>query len=258
MEPLIGITCSIKYPERESAILLRSPIPIFFVSDDYSRALEAVGAIPVLVPLVEREKILTGLLEILGGIIITGGGAPLAPELLAKPYLPDLKNQAPERYEFEARLIRHALNLKMPLVGICRGNQMLNEVVGGSTYSRIQTEIPGSLTHHQAGLAPWHEPWHPVSLVPGSQLAGILGSSRIEVNSLHHQAIRKVAPGFRAVAYAPDGVIEAIESQEHPFAFGLQFHPEKMLSEAFAQRFFRAFREAALDYQKKRKGGKRL
>ncbi|HHY37298.1 MAG TPA: gamma-glutamyl-gamma-aminobutyrate hydrolase family protein, partial [Firmicutes bacterium] len=189
--------------------------------------------------------------------IVTGGaGNSLPPASLQQPYLPGLREQNPERYVFDACLIKQALKLGMPLVGICRGNQMLNEVRGGTIYSRLQTEIPGSLRHNQDGRAPWGEPWHTLILDPTSELASIFGVHKVGVNSLHHQAIHKVGQGLRAVAYAPDGVVEAIESEEHPFVFGLQFHPEKMLGEPFANNFFQALREAALDYKKAKAGRK--
>lgn len=253
MKPVIGITCALQKPGGMGPVPT-SALPIYHVSTDYCLAVEKVDAIPLIIPMVQSDTMRENILENIDGLIVTGGGGSLPQSVLQQPYLPSLREQNPERYAFDSSLIKKALRLEMPLVGICRGNQMINEVTGGTIYSRLQTEIPGTMCHNQEGLAPWGEPWHPLILDPESALARIFGTLKIEVNSLHHQSIHKVGKGLKAVAYAPDGVVEAIESEEHPFVFGLQFHPEKMMGEPFANNFFRALREAALAY-KKAKGG---
>lgn len=254
MHPIIGITCALQKPHGTGPVPT-SLTPNYYVNSDYCSAVEGVGAIPVLVPMVQNEIVIAELLKGLDAIIFTGGGNALPEKVRKQPHLPSLEEQNPERYRFDSYLIKQVLALDMPLIGICRGHQMLNEVMGGTTYSKIQTEISGAKCHYQGDI-PGKTPWHAIDIEEESKLASILGESKIEVNSFHNQSVLKAGKGLKIVARAPDGVVEAIESQEHFFVFGVQFHPEKMRDEAFSQRFFSAFREAAHNYRESKEANR--
>ncbi|MFS8525251.1 MAG: gamma-glutamyl-gamma-aminobutyrate hydrolase family protein, partial [Limnochordales bacterium] len=122
--------------------------------------------------------------------------------------------------------------------------QVLNVAAGGTLYQDIPSQVPGALKHAQK--APRWAASHAVRLEADSRLAEILGATELRVNSYHHQSVKDVAPGFRAVATAPDGIIEAVESAAHRFAMGVQWHPELMVErEPRYAALFRAFIEAA-------------
>ncbi|NLP17650.1 MAG: gamma-glutamyl-gamma-aminobutyrate hydrolase family protein [Firmicutes bacterium] len=247
MHPVIGITCALQKPDGTGPVPT-SLTPNYYVNSDYCTAVEEVGAIPVLVPMVQNKTVIAKMLKNLDAIIFSGGGNALPKEVTEQPYLPSLAEQNPERYRFDSYLIQQVLDLDMPMIGICRGHQMINEVMGGTIYSKIQTEIPGAKSHHQGDVS-GAKAWHAIDITEESKLSHILGENNIEVNSFHNQSVFKEGKGLKIVARAPDGVVEAIESREHSFVFGVQFHPEKMRDEAFSQRFFTAFREAANNYR---------
>ena len=251
MRPIIGISCALQKPDGTGPVPTSST-PNYYVNSDYCSAVEEIGAIPVIVPMIHDEAVITELLKGLDAIIFTGGGSALPKEVREQPYLPSLEEQNPERYRFDSYLIQEVLALDMPTIGICRGHQMINDGLGGKLYSKIQTEIAGAKCHHQ-GDTPGKEAWHAIDLESCSKLRQIMGEDTLKVNSFHNQSILKVGEGLKIVAHAPDGVVEAIESQEHTFVFGVQFHPEKMRAETFAQRFFTAFRAAAENYRRVRK-----
>jgi putative glutamine amidotransferase len=139
----------------------------------------------------------------------------------------------------ELALARWALAEGKPVLGICRGQQCLNVAAGGTLFQDIPSEVVGALDHR---VEPRDARAHELAVEPDSRLADLLGATRTAVNSLHHQAVREVAPGFVAVAWAPDGVIEGLERPDHPFAVSVQFHPEELVpghepSERLVQRF---------------------
>jgi putative glutamine amidotransferase len=157
-----------------------------------------------------------------------------------------------ERDGFERALIRAALSRRKPVLGICRGIQILNAALGGTLFQDLETCRPGTIMHRQK--APGYSPVHEVETAPGALLSRILAegnAAKIGVNSFHHQAVDRVAPGFVVSARAPDGLIEAIEPapdrawQGHPFTLGVQWHPERMVQRhAHAARLFAAFADA--------------
>ena len=134
----------------------------------------------------------------------------------------------------------------MPLLAICRGIQVLNVALGGSLFQDIQAQIPGAGRHAWYPDYPRDRLSHTVSLSPESRLSHIAGESPLPVNSLHHQSVKDIAPGLVATGHSPDGVIEAVEAPEHPFAIGVQWHPEELAgSDRRAQRLFETFVEAS-------------
>jgi len=166
-------------------------------------------------------------LEGVDALVLTGGG-DVDPRFYGEKQHPTFSAAEPGRDEFELALARIAIERGLPVLAICRGVQVLNVAAGGSLVQDIESEVPGALVHRvdttPSTIA--HEVW----VASGSKLAAML-AERIEedallVNSRHHQAVKRLAPGFIAAATAPDGVIEAIERSDLPFCVGVQWHPE--------------------------------
>ncbi|HTY08979.1 MAG TPA: gamma-glutamyl-gamma-aminobutyrate hydrolase family protein, partial [Candidatus Edwardsbacteria bacterium] len=175
------------------------------------------------------------------------GGGDVEARHLGKENHPRAKFFNPLRDEFELAIIPRAVARRMPVLGICRGEQLLNLALGGTMYQDIGDE-QGSRFEHQREDKP-DDTVHAVSIAPESCLAAILGTTQAAVNSAHHQAVRDVAPGLRAAAWAPDGVIEAVESCDRGFLMGVQWHPERIVDTCPEQRrLFQRFVKAAEQY----------
>lgn len=211
---------------------------------DYFDAILRAGALPVLLPLTGDENILRGALLKADGVLFTGGGDIDPARYGEKPTLS--AGISPERDETEFILMRMATELKKPLLAVCRGIQVMNTALGGTLYQDIGAEVPGSITHPRNDRP--KEPVHGADVLPGTLLYGILGEEHIRVNSRHHQAVRTPASGVRVCCRAEDGIIEGIELPRsvHPFALGVQWHPESMAGRMpGSQRIFDAFVSAA-------------
>lgn len=237
MQPLIGITCS---PHEEGA---RNWL---YQNRDYFTAVAKAGGLPVMLPLVDSEAAADALLDRVDGLLMSGGG-DMDPRYYGEQPHPKLGTIEPERDQTELLLARRALARSMPILAICRGEQVLAVALGGTLWQDIPSQVPGALKHAQQ--APRWYATHGIRVEPGTRLAEILGATELSVNSFHHQAVRTLPPGFRLAAAAPDGIIEAFEA-EHGFALGIQWHPE-----SFAPRggefdaLFRAHAEAARAYR---------
>ena len=187
---------------------------------------------------------LDSLLSRLDGVLFTGG-ADIDPQRFNAQTHPKVYGVSPERDALEFSLIEKVLAGDKPMLAICRGIQVLNVACGGKLYLDIQDQMPNALKHDWFPGFPRDKLAHTVSLTPGSQLNEIFGVDEIPVNSLHHQAVQDIAPGLEAVAWSPDGVCEALEAPGHPFALGLQWHPEELVDDdPRAQQIFDAWVEA--------------
>ena len=209
-KPVIGVTCpwSVEtWEEREDG-------GYYYVGQPYVEAVAKYGGVPVLLtPEYTKEN----LLDIVDGILFSGGGD------VKKKHpdgLPNLRDQQPHRYDFDAALIKGAYERKMPILGICRGFQMILEVFGSSLSDELveghKQNISGSL------------PWHDVEINEDSKLYEVLETSDWKVNSFHVQQAGATPKDFMVSARARDGVVEAIESTNYPFLVGYQFHPEEL------------------------------
>lgn len=196
------------------------------------------GGLPVLLPPEEPNP--SAILESVDGLIFSGGG-DLDPATYHGPQHPAIGMVDPHRDSFEIALSQLALDSDIPLLGICRGVGVLNVASGGSLITHIPDEF-GESVMHSVQSTPSIE--HLVQIEPHSRLAKIVRSTEVIVVSEHHQAVRTVGAGWRVVAHATDGVIEAIEHEQHPWAIALQWHPELALDNGKQQRIFHAFVEA--------------
>jgi putative glutamine amidotransferase len=207
----------------------------------YARAIASAGGTPILLPLVEDQSVLRSLFDSVDGLLIPGG-SDMQPSTYGHEPHPTLGYVDPPLDEVDLTLARWALAEEKPVLGICRGLQCLNVAAGGTLYQDIASEIPGALAHR---VDPRDTLAHPIHVDPDSRLADLFGATDLSVNTLHHQAVRDVAPGFVAVARAPDSVIEGLERPDHPFAVSVQFHPEELVpGHEASERLLRCFIEA--------------
>jgi putative glutamine amidotransferase len=230
--PLIGITCATH--------TTGSGRPLFGLYQSYVGAVASAGGAPVLIPSLGSTELesLRSLLESLDGLLLPGG-ADIEPSAYGAAPHPKLGGIDTPLDETELQLARWALTEEIPVLGICRGQQVLNVAAGGTLYQDIPSELPGALTHR---LEPRDAIAHDIQVEADSRLADLLGATDVPVNSLHHQSVRDVAAGFEVVARASDGVIEGLECPGHPFAVSVQFHPEELvLGHEPSQRLFTRF-----------------
>jgi putative glutamine amidotransferase len=214
MTPVIGLTCN-HDPGQE----------IISLSRNYTRAVATAGGMPLIFDISGGEMELKNILRLADAVVLTGGG-DVDPVFIDEEPLPGCGNIDPERDFFEIALARLLLSAGLPVLGICRGMQVLNIAAGGDVFQDITSRQGEAVKHYQEAPR-WH-PTHNVQVAGGTMLERITGGGRIRVNSFHHQAVRNIAPGFTVSARSADGVAEAIEHPGLPFALGVQFHPETM------------------------------
>ena len=236
MKPIIGIT---SYAQEASWGAWRLPAAVLPLA--YVRSVEQAGGRPILIPPVEDAVEQT--LDVLDGLILSGG-ADIDPDHYGADRHPETTITQPERDRAELALLEGALAREMPVLAICRGMQMLNVVHGGDLYQHLP-ELVGHAGHRET---PGVFSLHDVRLEPESRVAGLLGGHAV-VHSSHHQGLGRVGDAIRAVGWAEDGSIEAIEDPAQRFAVGVLWHPE----EDEGKRLFEALVEEARAYRKETK-----
>lgn len=215
------------------------------IGERYVRAVEGAGGIPLLIALSEDAEVLDRLYGLCGGLLFAGGGDVEPRHFGAEPH-PNLGTVEPLRDQVELALARRALDERKPMLGICRGVQLLNVALGGTLYQDIPAELDGAADHYASSKLPDRShAAHAIDLAGDSWLAERLGAATIEVNTFHHQALKEIAPGLRVVGRAPDGVVEAVEGTGAGFIVGVQCHPEELWDRADPRwaRVFRMFIE---------------
>lgn len=215
MKPFIGITCS--WNEEKGQ---------YYLGSLYAEAVEAGGGIPIPLVYSRSEDDLKRICTAVNGLVLSGGG-DVDPVFFGEDPIPAGGEICPGRDEFEISLARQALAANIPVLGICRGMQVLNIAAGGDIYQDIATQLGERMIQHNQLAPRWH-PTHEIAVAGGTVLSSIFGPGVIRVNSFHHQAVRNPAPGFVISARSPDGVAEAIESRNFSFALGVQCHPEAL------------------------------
>lgn len=218
--------------------------------DAYTHALAAAGGAPIGIPLNLCEDALRAIFGCLEGLCLPGG-PDLDPAHYGESRDPAFRDvwQGPDPAidATELLITQWALEAGLPILGICRGIQVLNVVAHGNLYQDIATQLPNAEQHaYSPDESPWDRPTQHIRVERGSRLARILAADEVSTNSFHHQGVRDLAPGFVVSAWAQDGVVEGIEAVSHPFAVGVQWHPEGMYeTDAASRRLFAAFVSAA-------------
>ena len=213
------------------------------VNEAYSNALASVGLVPLVLPPVARSMA-TAALEGVAGLVLTGGEDVGAEHFGQTPH-PAMGTPHAARDDYELALTHAAIERRVPVLAICRGAQVMNVALGGTLLQDIPSLRPEAANHDLSSRRT--ERVHDLSIERGSALAAIVGESSISVNSSHHQAIDRVAPGLRVSATSPDGIIEALEPSESGWwMIAVQWHPEELTGtpEPWDRRLFSAFAEA--------------
>jgi putative glutamine amidotransferase len=222
--PVIGITSS-----QFVDIASHGVFPRHSVSKAYSEAVQRAGGVPIILPFF--PELAANMLNMIDGLILTGG-ADIDPARFGDTEVhPKTYDILPDRDEAEIRLAQGALDRDLPLLGICRGIQVLNVAMGGTLYQDVPDQFSADIQHRQHEVdIPADEPAHIVTVASGSLLERTYGDEPIPVNSFHHQAVKGVATGLVASGVAEDGLVEAIESTDYAFVLGVQWHPELMFA----------------------------
>lgn len=223
VRPLIGITCG-EVRNKDEAW---SPV-VYGQSRTYVDSVLAAGGIPLLLPLTDDQAVLEDICDRLDGILLAGGN-DLDPHLYGQQPMPGEHDYSDLRDATEQIVLRYVLTQQKPILGICRGMQLLNVHLGGNLYQDIATALPESIDHNASTkLRSLVDLGHVLRIEPHSQLAAHIGVEPIGANAHHHQAIKELGEGVAAVAWASDGIIEAIELPQYPYAIAIQAHPESL------------------------------
>lgn len=248
-EPLIGISTKLKQRDIEDQSLKLG------YYDHYVRAVEQNGGKTVFIPTDLSFLQLNRLFQTFSGIILSGGGdihpAHYGASLSDLTYRDDINH---DRDKLEMNLVLRAIQAKKPLLGICRGLQMINTALGGSLYQDLTAEFDGTINHDQhrnedGSDKPRDLLSHRVALSPGSLLAQVTGKCDLQVNSLHHQGIKNLASRLQPSGTVPeDGLIEGVELPQHPFFIGVQWHPEELQDLPYQVSIFHHFMEQCTQF----------
>ena len=237
-QPLVGITAD--------TVIGRGPLdrfprePVAFLPERYTQALIACGAVPIIVPPLSGRSAIRALLEQLHGILISGGDFDIDPKIYGEEPCAVLGEIKEERTQFDLELVSLGIEQDTPMLGICGGEQAINVALGGSLYQDIRKQLPQALAHELGALR--ETGGHLIKTRPGTKLHQILATDSLEVNSTHHQSIKTLGRGLIANATSEDGVIEGVESENHSFVIGVQWHPELLIhKEPAQQRLFASF-----------------
>jgi putative glutamine amidotransferase len=234
-KPLIGITTrSREDPDGH---------PTTALQHTYTRAIVQAGGLPILIPSILLAEEFLDLYSRTAGILFTGGG-DISLKYFNGSDHPRIAEVDEARDATEISLMRAAVNDGKPILGICRGAQVMNVALGGTLYTHIYDQLKGALDHAYPGdlrrvLV------HSVNVDESTRSAAIFGETLLNVNSLHHQGLKDLAPVLRATGYAPDGLVEVVEVPDHPYAISVQWHPEWLTDQLPMQRLFKSFVDAA-------------
>jgi putative glutamine amidotransferase len=235
MKPIIGITTNQSTNSYGQ--------PIILLQQSYVRAIMQAGGVPMLIPSVISQDGWDAVYSRLDGVLFSGGGDMSLEHFAGDPH-PRIDDVEPERDSVELKMLQAAASDGKPFLGICRGCQVMNVALGGTLYTHLPDQLPNALDHSYPGnmrtvLV------HEVKIEEGTRVAEIYGTPIIKVNSLHHQGLKDIATTLRVAGHAPDGLVEAVELPDHPFAVGVQWHPEWLTDQEVTRNLFRKFVEAA-------------
>lgn len=230
MKPIIGITvnCTVEPNAIINKGLALPDQTLQYVADDYVKAVERAGGSPLLIPITSNLESLDPILQILDGIIFTGG-SDIDPQYYHETPSDHLGEVKRARDDHEVALAKKVLSeTELPYFGICRGSQLLNVVCGGTLYQDIPSERTNVEEHSYGSRSPKHIATHTAAIKENSKLYQIYQNKELPVNSYHHQAVKELGQALEISAIAPDGTVEAIEMTGERFVVAVQWHPEMM------------------------------
>ena len=212
-----------------------------YLSRQYADAILGAGGIPVIIPLLEKPSVIRGLTDTLDGVLLTGSSSDVDPRKYGADREPQCGPVQPLRDETDFQLLDIALSTRKPVLGICFGMQSLNVFMGGTLIQDIGSRVGTTIVHDNPGTE--GRPAHGIEISPGSVLQELAGGLNADVNSTHHQAIDRVAPGLHVIARASDGVVESvINADSDRWILGVQWHPEKSYRyDLLSKRIFELF-----------------
>jgi putative glutamine amidotransferase len=206
--------------------------PADVLNHAYVDAVADVGGLPILLPIL-APSFVDAILDSIDGLVLSGGG-DVDPACYGQTAVPEVSGVDQARDAWELPLVRAAMARGVPVLGICRGSQVLNVACGGT----LVQDLPSITDHIHRANDRWGEVVHPVEVDPTSKLADAVGTESVGANTLHHQAVADVGDGLRAVAWAQDGTVEAIESDDARAVLGVQWHPELLTDHDTHRRLF--------------------
>ncbi len=211
----------------------------------YMDGIQSAGGLPVVLPFTDDEEVLDQAADAIDGLLLTGG-QDINPALYGAERHPNAGENSLLLDRMEESLLEKMLERDKPVLGICRGIQFLNVYFGGTLYQDVESELKQE--HHQDH--PYDHFWHLVDITPGTPLSDILGKKDIEVNSIHHQAVRDVAPPLKVMATTEQGLVEGLYLPGKKYVLGIQWHPEYMYNtDENSRKLFQSFVEASADKQ---------
>lgn len=236
MRPLVGITCRFNPESRH-----------YNLREGYADAICAAGGAPVLLPLIPERSYIESLIDRLDAVCLSGSDSDIDPLRYGREPIPECGPIVERRDQTDMLILEAAEARRLPVLGICFGIQSINVYRGGTLIQDISAQVKGAIKHRQGGSGAKH--CHSINLAPGSLLAELAGSTRALVNSHHHQAIEAVGRDLEPIAWAPDGIIEAvINKRNDQFLLGIQWHPEMgWEGDAFSRAIFERFVSEARD-----------
>lgn len=245
-KPVIGILANIETIDKAPFLGLEKSS----LHQNYIHSIIKAGAVPIVLPVVQDSSLIQSQIDLIDGLVLSGGG-DVQPSLYGEEPHPDLGNVNPVRDHFEEEALLIAFRQKKPILGICRGLQLMNVAFGGSLYQDLnQHKSETRIKHDQQ--APIHVPYHSIEIEPSTLLYEMFRELQIGVNSFHHQGIKELAPDFIVSARSKDGMIEGIERINYPFLVGVQWHPERMVDhDSGMLNLFKAFVKQAILYKNK-------
>jgi len=218
--PRIAVSVSLEGPRQDRDLFKGKRLQ--YLEEEMILAVSVAGGLPLILPDLRSEDLCAELLEDMDGLLLTGG-SDLAPQSYGEEPADPAWGGDRRRDLYELALVQTARERGLPILGICRGCQLLNVAFGGTLWQDITTQREDSLVHRDS--VSYDQNFHGLEMSSDSRLRELLGPDPIEVNSVHHQGIGELGAGLRALAHAPDGIIEAIEAQTG-YALGIQWHPE--------------------------------
>ena len=226
--PVIGLV-PLTDKERES----------YWMLPGYMQGIEDAGGLPVMLPLTADRAIIRQITEEMDGFLFTGG-QDVTPELYSRKRSERCGECSAERDDMEKELFRQVYEKDKPVLGICRGIQLINVLMGGTLYQDLPTEYISDTAHHQK--PPYDVPCHDVAILKESPLHKLLGKDMLKVNSYHHQAVRDLADGLEKMAVSEDGLTEAVRACGKQFIWAVQWHPEfSFWKDEYSRKIFREF-----------------